>query len=114
MRQLRAGEMLEVVDWRKPFVKLADGAGFVEDPDFDGHRNVTEEQPRWAPRVSGTVFRLHGPNSLLSSAGSVNAKAEVESSPSARPDPLSMSEHEMKSEVCGDLGVLSVGRRFTF
>ena len=115
MRQLRAGEMLEVVDWRNPFVKLADGAGFVEDPDFDGHGTVAEGRLRWAPHNSGTVFRLHAPKPLSKSSSFVNVKAAAGPSTIARPDPLTMSEHDLKSEVCWEtagwvLGCWELGR----
>ena len=100
MRQLYAGEMLEVLDWRTPFVRLADGAGFVEDPAFDGHRTVTAGRPRWAPsQVAGTTFSLRAPKPLVSSAKSANTKAEKEPLSSARENPLTMSEKDLKTEV---------------
>lgn len=96
---LNAGEVLEVVDWKKPFVKLANGAGFVEDPDFDGHRTVEDRLPRWAPRTSGTAFCLQ-PSELpgASSMGFTGTK-EGPSGPRVRLNPVNMSEKELKSEV---------------
>jgi hypothetical protein len=101
VRQLYAGEIVEVIDWQKPFVKLADGAGFVEDPDFDGHDTVSNGHQRWAPRVSGTAFRLQGPEPISSSTVRLaDLKTETRLPSSARPNPLTMSEKELKSEVC--------------
>ena len=116
VRRLDAGETLEVVDWRPPFVRLANDAGFVLDANFDGHLSMK----RWAPQKSGTVLRLHNlkpekPRRLPSPrATDMRARPSTTTRLMTGLSPDAMYEEDLKSEVRLGLASHQCMPRFLF